>query len=58
MTHKVSVFKQLKRLLQFAGTEITEISITQDGVVADFEIDGDIYRMFLVPKKEIKPLAS
>lgn len=54
MTMHQILFYEIKRILKFAGKELKSVSTTEDGIIADFAVRGQTYRMFLCKKKGIQ----
>lgn len=53
---KNDLFDRMKNLLEYAGTEIKDISQTKDGTIATVKFDDVDHRIFVVPitpKEEI-----
>ena len=48
---KQDLFDQLKRLLEYSGSEVKEAHKTADGVTARVEFGGEEHRIFVVPIK-------
>lgn len=46
----LKLFEEFKRLLEYSGKEVTEISLTKDGAVATVNFEGEAYTIFMSKK--------
>lgn len=50
MTAQEILFAEIKKILKYSGREVENVSLTEDGIVADFKVRGQLFRMFLCKK--------
>lgn len=49
----LKLYEQLKRLLEYSGTKVEDISLTKDGAVATVWFDGEQTTLFISKKQPI-----
>jgi len=45
------LFDQMRRLLEFSGGQVTEVSLTEDGLVFDAKFENEDVRVFITKQK-------